>query len=109
MSCRIDRAVIGGDLVVLRVSGQITGPDVEMLRDVLDNEKGDPAIDLRSVILVDREAVNLLALRETNGTELRNCPPYIREWVTRERAETKERPAAQSPEETNDIEDMGCQ
>jgi len=25
---------------------------------------------------------------ETNGTELRKCPPYIREWVTRERADT---------------------
>lgn len=91
MPCRIDRAVRGGDLVVLRISGQITGPDVEMLRDVLDNEKGGLAIDLTNVILVDREAVDLLALRETNGTELINCPAYIREWVTRERAETKER------------------
>jgi len=44
------------------------------------------AIDLKNVLLVDREAVKLLAVRESNGTELRNCPAYIREWVTREGA-----------------------
>ena len=37
--------------------------------------------------LVDREAVKLLALSESNGVELRNCAAYIREWVTRERAD----------------------
>jgi hypothetical protein len=34
---------------------------------------------------VDREAVRLLVVSETNGIELRNCPAYIREWVTKER------------------------
>jgi len=32
--------------------------------------------------------VKLLALSEANGTELRNCPPYIREWIKREGKET---------------------
>ena len=58
-----------------------------MLRGVLERESGGVAIDLKNVLLVDREAVKLLALSEANGTELRNCPRYIREWVTRERAE----------------------
>jgi hypothetical protein len=43
------------------------------------------AIDLKDVLLVDRETVKVLALSESNGAELRNCPAYIREWVTRER------------------------
>jgi len=43
-------------------------------------------INLKDALLVDREVVKLLALRESNGTELRNSPAYIREWVTRERA-----------------------
>jgi hypothetical protein len=34
--------------------------------------------------------VRFLAQRESNGAVLRNCPLYIREWVTRERAETME-------------------
>jgi hypothetical protein len=88
MSCRIDRVVSPEHLVVLFISGRITGEHVVMLRGVLEQEAGGFAIDLKNVLLVDRGAVQLLALSETNGAELRNCPPYIREWVTRERAET---------------------
>jgi len=62
---------------------------VDTLRNELRQESGALAIDLKNVSLVDREAVKLLGRCETNGTELRNCPPYIREWVTRERAERK--------------------
>src|ERR1700734_2426974 len=91
MNCRIDRAVGEDNRMVLLVSGRIAGEHVDMLRGVLERESGGFAIDLKNVLLVDREAVKLLALSETNGTELRNCPPYIREWVTRERAETPER------------------
>jgi hypothetical protein len=88
MSCRIDRVISAKNLAVLLVSGRITGEHVDMLRGVLEQESGGLVIDLKNVLLADREAVKLLALNESNGTELRNCPPYIREWVTRERAET---------------------
>jgi hypothetical protein len=88
MSCRIDRHVIGEDLVILRISGRITAQDVDMLRGLLEQERSAVAIDLKNVLLVDREAVKLLAVRESNGAELRNCTAYIREWVTRERADT---------------------
>ena len=77
-----------------------------MLRGVLEQESGGFAIDLKNVVLVDREAVKLLALSEANGTELRNCPPYIREWVKRERAETRGRPLEQGLEGREDIEDV---
>jgi hypothetical protein len=105
MTCRIDRVVSAKNLVVLFVSGRITGEHVDMLRGVLEQESGGFAIDLKNVHLVDREAVKLLALCEANGTELRNCPPYVREWVTRERAETPEPRREQGLEEREDIED----
>ena len=105
MSCRIDRVISAETLVVLFVSGRITGEHVDILRGVLEQESGGFAIDLKNVLLVDREAVKLLALSEAHGTELRNCPPYIREWVTRERAETLERPLEQGLEGREDIED----
>jgi hypothetical protein len=105
MSCRIDRVVSAETLVVLFVSGRITGEHVDMLRSVLEQESAGFAIDLKNVDLVDRKAVKLLALSESKGTELRNCPPYIREWVTRQRAETQGRPPEQGPEEREDIED----
>jgi hypothetical protein len=76
-----------------------------MLRGVLEQESGSFAIDLKNVDLVDREAVKLLALSEVHGTELRNCPPYIREWVTRERAETHGRPSEEGIDGREDIED----
>ena len=85
MSCRIDRVVNAENFAVLYISGRITGEHVDMLRGVLEQESDGFAIDLNNVLLVDREAVKLLARSEANGTELRNCPPYIREWVTRER------------------------
>jgi hypothetical protein len=50
--------------------------------------------------------VKLLALSKANGTELRNCPPYIREWVARERAEMPERPSEQGLEGREDIDDV---
>jgi len=58
-----------------------------MLRDVLEQESGSFRHRSQNVLLVDIEAVKLLALSEAKGTELRNCPPYIREWVTRESAD----------------------
>jgi hypothetical protein len=58
---------------------------VDTLRELLGREKDGVAIDLTEVILVDREAVRLLAISEADGIEIRNCPAYIREWISRER------------------------
>jgi ABC-type transporter Mla MlaB component len=85
MACRIDRLLAERDLVVLRISGRIARDDVDVLRSALDQERGAIAVDLAEVGLVDRSAVNLLILSETRGVELRNCPPYVREWIARER------------------------
>ena len=82
MTCRIDRLSIAHG-VVLSISGRITGDDLDVLRNALQ-EGRVVAIDLTEVELVDRDAVTLLARTEGNGIELRHCPAYIREWVTRE-------------------------
>jgi hypothetical protein len=76
------------DYVILRISGRITGEDLNVLRVSLEQERR-AAIDLKDILLVDREVVKLLALCESNGNELRNCPLYIREWITREREALK--------------------
>ena len=88
MTCKIDRIVSGASLVIFRISGRITGPDVDLIRAVLEQESSSLAIDLKQVLLADRDAVSFLAACESKGTELKNCPPYIREWVTREAANT---------------------
>ena len=86
MTCRIDRVLIEGGLTVLRIFGRIARGDVDVLRIAIDQERGLLAIDLEEIDLVDGDAVNLLAVSEANGIELRNCPAYIREWVDQERA-----------------------
>ena len=74
---------------MLCVSGRIAEQDVDILRALLEQERGIVAIDLKDVHIVDREAIRLLAMREENGLELRNSPAYIREWVTREAEDRK--------------------
>jgi anti-anti-sigma regulatory factor len=87
MTCRIERFVIEKDHIILCISGQIRGQDADTLRASLEQERGAVAIDLKDILLVDSDAVRFLALLESTGTELRNCPAYIREWITRERAD----------------------
>lgn len=86
MSCKIDRFIEND--VVLRVSGQLHGEHVDTLRELIRVEKGRLALDLVEVTIVDRAAVSLLAASEISGTELRNAPAYVREWVTREKEQT---------------------
>jgi len=90
MTWRIDRVVGSDDIVALCISGRITRQDLDTLRKAIEEEGNAVAVDLKNVILVDREVVRFLAHRELNGTVLRNCPPYIREWVTRDRVEMAE-------------------
>jgi len=86
---KIQREVMGTDLVVLRISGRLTGEDVDTLRTLLEEERSSALIlDLKDVRLVDEEAVKLLAIYESNGTKINNCPPYIREWIRGERGAT---------------------
>jgi anti-anti-sigma regulatory factor len=89
VTCKIERHVIGTDLVILRVTGQLTGDEVETLRALLEEDKsGALILDLKDVRLVDGEAVKLLAIHEANGTKINNCPRYIREWIKGEREAT---------------------
>lgn len=89
MTCKVHRRVVGKNRVVLRVSGRITGDAVNMLRTLLEEEKSSVlTLDLKDVRLVDGEAVRLLGTNETIGVKIDNCPPYIREWIRREREAT---------------------
>ena len=88
MTCKIERIVSPQGFVILQISGRIDGPDIEILRELMESEtpsKSTVALDLRNVTLISRDAIKLLSTVEEKGTELRNCPAYIREWVSREK------------------------
>ncbi len=73
------------ELVILRVSGQLESEQLNELQKAVASEGADEnvVLDLKEVRLVDQDAVTFLAECEANGTQLRNCPAYIREWIGR--------------------------
>jgi anti-anti-sigma regulatory factor len=88
VTCKIHRQAIAEGLVVLRVSGRLAGNNVDMLRTLLEQENNVLTLDLQDLRLVDGDAVKLLAIHESNGVRIDNCPLYIREWIRREREAT---------------------
>jgi anti-anti-sigma regulatory factor len=73
-------------LVTFTLSGRIDEEQVAELQKLLEAEAGGNSkavLDLADVRLVYREAVKFLADCEAGGVELRNCPPYVREWIAK--------------------------
>ena len=83
MVLKIDRSA-DGKYVVLRLSGRMQCEHVEQLKAEMEEVDG-VVLDLEDVKLVDRDAVRFLSECEANGTELRHCSPYIREWIAKEK------------------------
>jgi len=85
---KIQRAANGQ--VVFTVSGRMDAENVDELRALFASEaKGRRIVlDLKDLTLVDRDAVRFLEHCEADSIELKNCPAYIREWITRERSES---------------------
>jgi anti-anti-sigma regulatory factor len=88
MVCKIERVVSPDGSLVFRVSGRIDGAYVEVLQELAENEKTagcSLALDLTELTVVSLEAVRALSVAEANGIELRNCPAYVREWISQVR------------------------
>jgi hypothetical protein len=83
MTLRID-TMIDGHVATLRLSGRINSGDLQDVREEIAGRRGVIVLDLDEVMLVDVEAVRFLKAAEREGVVLRNCPAFIREWVTRE-------------------------
>jgi len=83
---RIQRVANGE--VVFTLSGRVDVENVAELKAVLESEEKcrQIVLDLRDLTLVDRSTVVFLDRCEIDGIKLKNCPAYIREWITRERS-----------------------
>ncbi len=85
MTFRIHRSSTQ-DAVVLALSGDIDREHAARLQLFLTSDTGRRLIlDLQSVTLVDRAAVQFLAGAEATGIRLVNCPGYVRTWIAAER------------------------
>ena len=82
MTCKVVRLVERNHLALLHISGHLQEVHIEMIEELLAKETDPVALDLEEVTLVDREAVGFLAACDVRGIELRNCPGFIREWMS---------------------------
>jgi anti-anti-sigma regulatory factor len=85
---KIQRSSNGG--VIFTLSGQIETEHVVELQRLLGLEEAGRGIvfNLKDVTLVNRDAVRFLSQCEAACIALGNCPPYIREWIDREKKQT---------------------
>ena len=81
---KITRAANGE--VVIKLSGRMGAGNIGELGTLLRKEADGRRIvlDLRDLTLVDQDAVSFLKRCEADNITLKNCPAYIREWITRE-------------------------
>ena len=82
---RIQRSENGD--VVLTLSGQMESETTAELERLIDSEANGRGVvlNLKDLTLVDEDGVVFLERCESNGVKLENCPPYVREWINRQR------------------------
>jgi hypothetical protein len=89
MTFKIERVVGGETEIVLRVCGQVHIECVNTLKELIETEGAKAVVDLSEVTLADRYAATFLADCELRGIELKNCPAFLRSWITKERSRFK--------------------
>lgn len=85
---KIQRAANGE--VIFTLSGRMEAENVAELKELFGLEASEVkrrriVLDLKDLTLVDRDVVGFLGRCEADSIKLKNCPAYIREWITRER------------------------
>jgi anti-anti-sigma regulatory factor len=73
--------------VVFKLSGRMGAENVSELETLMSAEASGRRIvlDLKDLRLVDQDGVGFLRRCEANSIQLKNCPAYIREWITGDR------------------------
>jgi hypothetical protein len=71
----------------LLLSGRIRSDGIACIRSAMNDGCARRVLDLSEVTLVDVAVVRFLIRCEEEGVALVGCPPYVREWILRERSE----------------------
>jgi hypothetical protein len=85
---RIQRSANGE--VVFTMSGQMDAESIAELETLITSEaKGSRIVlDLKDLTLAYEETITFLVRSEANGITLKNCPAYVREWISAKRRES---------------------
>jgi hypothetical protein len=65
--------------------GRFQSEHLEELKRQMQEPAAEMVLNLQEVTLVDLDVVQFLGTCETAGVKIVHCPPYIREWIYRER------------------------
>ncbi len=84
MTLKIERYA-DGDSTTIRLTGRMRAEHLEELEKQICESGPAVILDLEEVTLVDVEVVRFLGNCEARGATLLNCPPYIRDWIGKER------------------------
>ena len=76
-----------GHTTTLWLIGRIQSANIGNIQAQMDDGHVRLFMDLGEVTLVNVEVVRFLSDCEDEGIVLLHCPPYIREWILRERSE----------------------
>ena len=71
----------------LKLSGRVRSDHIAGIRSAMNDGCARKTLDLGEITVVDLEVVRFLISCENEGIELAQCPPYVREWMLRERVE----------------------
>jgi hypothetical protein len=88
---RIQRSANGE--VLFTMSGQMDEESIVELESLITSEaKGRRIVlDLKDVTLANEDAITFLVRCEANSIALKNCPAYVRAWITAKREIASER------------------
>ena len=76
-----------GKTTIIWLIGRIRSEDLEELKAQTNDSSERMILDLHEVTLVHADVIRFLSTSEKEGITLVRCPPYVREWIQRERAE----------------------
>jgi hypothetical protein len=86
LTFKIERLVGKENVTVLRVCGRVQIECVNTIKELIAAENAGIVLDLLEVTLADADAATFFAFCELKGTELKNCPAFLRGWVDTEKA-----------------------
>ena len=84
MTLKIEKTLVDHGTTI-KLIGRIRAEHLSELKAQVSASKPKIVLDLGEVSIVDVDAVRFLGNCESEGIQLLNCSPYIREWIVRER------------------------
>ena len=85
MTLKIEQSSDRGHTTI-RLIGRMQVEHVVEIQKQIEASGPTVTLDLEDVTLVDVQVVRFLGACETRGIALRNGPPYVSDWIARERA-----------------------